>query len=235
MGTNKRTVVAALGSIALALTLSACGGGGDSGSTATPVTSFALQAGYKARVAAGSSDNFSISGTCGGTATTTTSSASPATFEGVAGYSAGQTATLNLTGCTPATAAVTGTSYYDANYTPLGSSIPGVEYTKFITAPPALPTIIKVGDTALYATLTVYADSTKTTVTGQRQLSYVVEADSSTTALITLIMRSYNNASQLLFTAQSKYRIAGDGTLNIVSMDVQYSTTSTTHLVYTKA
>ena len=218
--------------LAVTLVLSACGGGGSSGTT--PVTSFSLQAGYKARVQAGAADNFAVSGTCSGTATITTSGTSASTFEGVAGFSSSQTETLNLTNCVPATIAVTGTSYFDANYTPLGGSILGVEYTKFQVVPPALPTSVKVGDTAVYATLIIYTDSTKTTTTGQRQLSYVVAADSSTTALITLITRSYNNANQLLFTQQSTYRIAGDGTLTIVTIDVQYSTTSTTHLVYTK-
>ena len=87
----------------------------------------------------------------------------------------------------------------------------------------------------MYATVTVYSDSTKTTTTGQRQLSYVVESDSASTAFVTLITKSFNTANQLLFTQQSKYRIAADGTLNIVTIDVQYSTTSTTHLIYTKA
>ena len=220
--------------VAFTVTLSACGGGeGDSGA-GPAVTSFALRAGYQARIAAGASENFTVSGTCAGTANFTTSAATPATFEGVAGYSAGQTATLNVTNCTPATNAVTGTSYYDSSYSPLGSAIPGVEYAKFLTPPPPLPASVTVGDTAVYATLTVYSDSTKTTVTGQRELSYVVTADSSTTAFVTLIAKGYNASSQLLFTQQSKFRIAGDGTLTTVFIDVQYSTTSTTHLLYTK-
>lgn len=225
--------------ICIAFTFTACGGGGGGGGSestgATPITSFPLQAGYRTRVAAGSADSFTISGTCSGTATITTSATSPATFEGVSGYSSGQTATINFTNCTPASNAVTGTLYHDASYTPLGSSIPGVEYTKFQTAPPPLPTTVKVGDTAVYATVTVYTDSTKATLTGQRQLSYVVEADSASTAFVILITRSYNTANQLLFTSQSKYRIASDGTLTIFTIDVQYSTTSTVHLLYTKA
>jgi len=216
--------------------LSACGGGGgDSGVTVTPVTSFALQAGYKARVSGGAVDNYTVSGSCSGSATITTSSALAATFEGITGFSAGQTSTINVTNCVPATNTVTGTSYYDANYTILGSSIPNLEYTKVLTTPPPLPASVKVGDTAVYATITVYTDSTKRTIVGQRVLSYVVEADSPTTAFVTLITKSYNATNQLLFTQQSKFRIQGDGTLTSVSIDVQYATTSTLHLIYTKA
>ena len=125
-----------------------CGGGGDSGAT---TTSFPAQAGFRARIAAGSTDNFTLSGTCTGTATTgtatiTNGAATPSTFEGVAGFAATQTttATVNLTNCTPETNVISGTSYYDGSYTPLGSSIPGVEYAKFLTAPPPLPTAVKV-------------------------------------------------------------------------------------------
>lgn len=201
----------------------------------TAVTSFPLQAGYKARISAGSADNFTISGTCTGTANVTNSAATAATFEGVAGYAAPQTVTVKLTNCTPASNAVTGTSYYDSSYTPLGSTIPGVEYSKFLTQPPAIPVSVKVGDTAVYATLNTYTDSTKTTSTGQRILSYVIESDTSSTAIANLISKQYNAANQLLFTQQAKYRVTADGALTILSIDVQYSTTSTNHLVYTKS
>ena len=216
--------------------LSGCGGGGGDGGGATPTTtSFPLQAGYRARVAGGSTDNFTVSGTCTGTATFTNGAATASTFEGVSGFAAAQTATVSFTNCTPATSAVSGTGYYDGSYSPLGSSIPGVEYTKFLTAPPPLPASVKVGDTAVYATLTTYTDSTKSVTTGQRILSYVVEADTPNTAIGNLITKGYNASSQLLFTQQSRYRIAADGTLTVVSIDIQYSTTSNTHLVYTKS
>jgi hypothetical protein len=154
----------------MASVIAGCGGGG--GSSPAPVTDFPLLAGYKTLVAASSSNNFAVSGTCSGTATSTTSAAVSGAFEGVAGYSKTSTQTLNLTNCTPASVAASGTVFYDANYTLLGSSLPGVEYTKFVTAPPPLPTTVKVGDTAIYGTLTVYTDSSKTAVLGQRSLSY---------------------------------------------------------------
>jgi hypothetical protein len=214
---------------------SGCGGGGDSGAT---TTSFPAQAGFRARIAAGSTDNFTLSGTCTGTATITNGAPTDSTFEGVPGFAATQTATatVNLTNCTPETNVISGTSYYDRSYTPLGSSIPGVEYAKFQPGPPLplLPLAVKVGDTADYATLTTFTDSTKIIVTGQRVLSYVVEADTANTAVVNLVSKGYDMLHQPLFTQQSRYRIAADGTLTVLTIDVQYSTTSTTHLLYTK-
>ncbi len=221
--------------IASAALIAGCGGGGgDSGSSATTTTNYPLQAGYKTRISAGVTDNFSITGTCAGTATITTSSATASTFETITGFSAAQTVTVNFTNCVPASNAVSGTIYFDTNYTPLGSSIPGTEYVKFATLPPVIPASVKVGDTAVYATLNTYTNSTKTTATGQRLLSYVIEADTSNTVIANLISKGYNSANQLLFTQQGRYRVAADGTLTIISIDVQYSTTSTNHLVYTK-
>jgi hypothetical protein len=220
-------------------TLQGCGGGGSDAGTAvapvTPVATFPLLAGYKARIAAGASDSYTVSGTCAGNAAITSAAAASATFEGVTGYSVAQTATINFTNCTPASSAVTSTGYYDANYSPLGSTTPGVDYAKYVTAPAALPLFVKVGDTAAFATFTVYSDSAKATVTGQRVLSYVIEADTTTTAVANLITKAYNASGQLLTTQQARYRIAADGSLTVISIDVQYSTTSTNHLLYIKA
>ena len=215
--------------------LSGCGGGGSDGGSTTATTNFPLQTGYKARIAAGSTDNFAISGTCAGTATLTNGAATVASFQSVNGFSVAQTATVNLTNCTPATNAVTGTGYYDANYSPLGSQILGTEFTKYTTLPLAIPASVKVGDTAAYATLNTFTNSSMATATGQRFISYVIEADGTNTAIANLITKSYNTGGQLLFTQQSRYRIAADGTLTAVSIDIQYSTTSTVHLLYTKS
>jgi len=216
--------------------LAACGGGGGGAPAATAAqatTSFPLQSGYKARIAGGSSDNFNISGTCSGTAAISTAKPVSASFEGASGLSTTTTQTVNFTNCTPASNAVTSTGFYDTNYNPLGHSIAGVEYGKFLTVPNALPTSVKVGDTAVFGTETTYTDSTKQVITGQRILSYVIETDTASTAIANLITKGFNTSNQLLFTQQSRYRIAADGTLTTSSLDVQYSTTSANHLVYT--
>lgn len=243
MTTCFKLAIASAFSIAL---LSACGGGGG-GSDVPPaaaaaapvqqssaVTSFDLQSGYKALVAAGKSTNFTISGFCAGSATITTSAPSVGTFEGASALAAATTSTINLTNCTPASTAATSTGYFDSNYNPIGHSAAGVEYGKFLTVPTPLPTSVKVGDTAEFAIESIYTDSSKQTAKGKRNLSYVIESDgtSTNTAIVNLISRDFNTASQLLFTQQSRYRMAASGPLTAVSIDVQYSTTSSTHLVY---
>lgn len=225
----------------LLLTLStvalvACGGGGGGGgdSAAPAVTSFPLLAGYKALTAAGGTNNYAVTGSCSGSATIADGVAVAASFEGVNGYSTTSTATVNVTNCTPASNSSSNTTYYDANYTPLGSSTPGSEYAKVVTVPPPLPASVKVGDAGAYATLTVYADGTKATVTGSRTFSFAVEADTPSTAIVNLIAKDYDTSNTLLFTQQSRYRIAADGKLTSTTIDLQYSTTSTFHLLLTK-
>lgn len=222
------------------LSLVACGGGGGGGDTSggvvTPTTlSFALANGYSARIANGAANNFDISGSCTGTATISTAAAVAATFEGVTGYSAAQTSTVNFAAnsCTPQTNTVTGTTYYNTSYVTIGQSINGGEYAKFETLPSAFPTSVHVGDTGNLATLTTYADSTKAVVTGKRVLSYTIENDTTTTAIANITTKTYDTGDHLLSTQQSRYHMAQDGSLTLASIDIQFSFTSTIHLVYT--
>ncbi|PUE12860.1 hypothetical protein B9Z33_05035 [Limnohabitans sp. T6-20] len=97
-----------------------------------------------------------------------------------------------------------------------------------------MPTSVKVGDTTQFAAVDVYSSSTKQVRSGTRVLSYTVEADSSSTAIVNLIAKGYNAYNQLLYTQQSRYRINTSGQLSIVSRDIQYSTTNSSHMVWTK-
>jgi len=229
-----------VGGLLVAAVLTGCGGGGggDSGVTTStpPVTStnsFSLADGYKARLLAGATDNFNLSGTCTGTATIATAAAAPATFEGVTGFSATQNSSASFSNCLPATSSATGSTYYDANYVPIGQSITGGEYSKYEALPAALPASVKVGDAGDIVALTTYSDSTKATITGRRVFSYVINADTPTTVFADIFIRTYNTSAQLLSTQQSRYRMAVNGSLTLASIDVQFSTTSTVHLVYT--
>ncbi len=240
---NTKTLRGWLAAIAGAALLAGCGGGGSGGAAPTtstassgttpPTAAFALAAGYQALVDGGSNDNFSLSGSCSGAANITTAAAVPATFEGVTGFSASQVSTVSFSNCLPATNTATGVTYYNAGRVPIGLSIAGGEYSKFASPPADLPASVKVGDTAVVATLTTYADSSKTTVTGKRVIGYLIESDTDTTAIANLSTRSYDTSDQLLATQQSRYRMASSGTLTLMSIDVQFSTTSAVHLVYT--
>jgi hypothetical protein len=219
--------------IGVVLTLAGCGGGGSDPTTQNSSTTYPLRSGYQALLSQSEVNNFSISGTCTGSATQTRTAVVGATFEGIPGVSDTTTLTGSFSDCTPASFASTSISYYNTNYSPIGSETPGTDYAVYSNISD-LPTTVKVGDTAQFGTVDVYSSSTKQVKTGTRSLSYAVETDSGTTAIINLIAKRYNASNELLYTQQSRYRINTSGQLTVTSMDVQYSTTSTSHLVWTK-
>lgn len=98
-------------------------------------------------------------------------------------------------------------------------------------SPAVLPTTAKVGDVAIVGTINEFSNSSKTTSTGRQEISYVIEADTATTAIANVISKSYNSTDTLTSTEQDRYRVAADGTLTLISMDIQYSNGSNTHLL----
>lgn len=223
-----------------ALLLAACGGGGGTSGASAPVVvaapSFPLQSAYKAYLAGADTINFSVSGTCSGSAIIIQPAPVAAIFEGFAALASSGTSTINLTNCTPSSIVSTVIQYYDSNYNALGHLNPGTEYGKYLSLPGPLPVSVKVGDSGTYGTETLYSDSSKTTVTGQDVDTYVVEPDgtSSTTAIVNLITKNFNPPNQLLSTTQARYRIDASGTLSVVSLDQQGGTTGSTHLIFTR-
>lgn len=219
--------------------LSACGGGGDSSPGATTsvpaaTASFALGAGYRTLISSAAADSFKVEGSCNGTATVETAAAMPAAFENVLGaVSVAQKSTI-LTDCSSEPG--TGTTYYNANYVQIGLEIDGGEYAKFASPPTDIPASTKVGDTAALVTLTTYPNKATTVSNGRREVSFVIEAEptSSNTAIFNLVTRSYDLNNTLLTTQQSRYRIAPDGTLTLLTIEVQFSFPRTGRLLYTK-
>jgi hypothetical protein len=192
-----------------------------------------MQSAYRAVVASGLSKSFTISGTCSGSGNKSSSPANTAaTFEGIAGFSSTSTTTLNFTNCTPASTASTSTVYFDTNYDPRGFNSVGVNYGVYLT-PLVIPTSVTVGGTGVLGTQTLYTNSTKTTGNGTIALSYVVEADTASTAIVNLIAKVYNAAGTLTATEQDRYRITSTGALTPTSIDIQYANGSTNHLVFT--
>lgn len=195
---------------------------------------FPFRSAYRAMMMAGSNENFNVTGTCSGSANITTGAALPGIFEGVQGYSVAQTLVQNFKTCTPSSSSSSAITYYDQNFSPIGSQVPGFEYSKFEAPPIQLPETVKAGDSAAFGTMTTYADSTKNVVTGKRVISYEVSAESDSSAILTLSFRRYNTQDQLLLTQQERYRLTTEGAAALLSIDLQYSTTSSVHLLYTK-
>lgn len=233
MHVHFRTLASAFGLAWLA----ACGGGGsDAGSgPVVSTSSFPLRAAVTADVQAGGTVNYGVSGSCAGTATLTDAVPVATTFEGITGYSVLETSTLNLTNCTPSVSTTTTTTYFDTNFAPIGSSTPGEEYSTAQSLPPPLPATVRVGDSdPAYATLTIYTDSSKASAIGTLVLGYAIEADTATTAIAKLVTKQYDTTNRLLYRQEHRYRITTTGTLTSLSLDVQYSLTSTLHLVLTR-
>jgi hypothetical protein len=234
------------GVVSIALTLTACGGGGGGGGAPPPTgpvastLSFPVQSALATESANGATYSLTANGTgavaadgdCTGNYTETTGPANtPANFEGVAGFSSTTVMQMNFTNCVPAAIAETVTNYFDSTYAPLGFQALGGDYGVW-AAPPVIPASVKVGDAAIVGTIDNYTDNTKTTANGRQDMSYVVEPDTANTAIINLVFKVYNAASQLLATEQDRYRITSTGALTLISVDVQFATTSTIHLVF---
>jgi hypothetical protein len=130
-----------------------------------------------------------------------------------------------------ASSATSFTSYYDTNYIPLGFNSVGV-YGVYLTAP-VFPASVIVGNTGIIGTVTLYTDSTKTTGNGREDLSYVIEPDTASTAIVNVISKLYNATPALIATEQNRFSIATTGALVPISTDIQYANISTLHLVFT--
>ncbi|OIQ96950.1 hypothetical protein GALL_210170 [mine drainage metagenome] len=217
--------------------LTACGGGGTTAVTPTgPVTStlsFPVAQAMATDASAGSSSNFTIAQTgsvsCSGSGNITRAPATTSTTfnitptNTVSALSAVETITLNWTNCTPSTSVTTATLYYTpTTYVPLGLNSVGVNYGAYLTAP-SYPATVMVGGTGIIGTENLYTDSTEVTSNGRIDGSYVVTADTATTAIITVIGKEYDASSVLVFTEQDAYRITATGVVTRISTNVQYA------------
>lgn len=226
---------AAVLSALLSTLLSACGGGGGSPGYGPVVSSlsFPLQTAYRTAIANGGTYNFTISGSCTGTGTQTVAPANmPTVFEGAPALSAQTTLFMAFNDCTPGTVAGAVTDYYNSHYLPLGHWALGASYGVYLT-PPVVPVAVMVGNAGTIGTETLYTDNTKAVPDGRSELAYAVEADTATTAIVRLTARIYNASGTLTATEQDRFRITAAGAFTPVSTDLQYSDTSSLHLVLT--
>jgi hypothetical protein len=213
-------------SVALLITGCGGGGGGSSVESTGPVTSsltFDVGTAYSALRASGQSGSFSVSSSnnCKGSGTFTAGPANTnTTFEGQPALSSTSVLNINYTNCTPATISNTAISYTDTNYVPLGAL---GDYYVVYSGAYSVPSSVRVGDVGILANAIRYTDNTKTTQNGTTQESYVVEADTATTALITIATKVYSSPSVLESTSLTTYRINDSNVMTLVSITIQYS------------
>lgn len=219
--------------------LSACGSGGGGGDPApvAPPQSFPLRGAFSALFANGETKPFTVSGTCNGTATfAQAATVGGANFNKVPGQlSATRTVALTLPNCDvlpTINGIVSSTVYYDTNYAPLGyDSSPNTGYGVFL-APAAMPESGKVGDANDLGTLTNYASSAKAAELSQTRNGYLVEADTGSCAIVTVIGRDFNASSAVVpqTTEQDRYRVCLTGAATLISIDIQ--TATGIHLIF---
>jgi hypothetical protein len=200
--------------------IAACGGGGGtadtSTSTVTSTESFMLKAAIANSNQAGA-NNVTINGFMSGVAITgsgsvTRGSLSAGTFEGTSLFQQTITTMINLT-VSGVTVPFNDTTvyWYDSNNIPIGES-DGDEYT-VVNGTPIIPTTVKVNDTGIMYTANRYSDSTKATLLGTSSVSYVIQADTATTALLKLINKEIDtNGDTVTYTQLSRITPAGTNT-----------------------
>ena len=213
--------------------LSACGGGGGgvSGPVAS-VESFSLAKLWANMLTTPSTNNVTISGTINGapvtgSGTNTISGLSAGTFEGMPAQQQTQkiASSLVTNGQTiPVNESIT--TWVDSNNTPKGES-GGDDYI-VVTALGNLPTAARINDTGTAYTANRYANSTKAVLRGTRTVSYLVEADTATTALVSMIIEDKNTSNVTTNKSTAQLRITPAGTFTRIKETIVEGTTTLT-------
>lgn len=214
---NRRRALAGLGMWVAAALLAACGGGGGGGQQAA--VTIPLSNAIANYINQSRSSTVSISGSVtGGGQTlpvsgsaTVTESTGPGTFEGQAALrkSMSISGSVSILG-TSAPLSDSSQAFFDSNYRPLGSTS-ATSYC-VTTAASALPATARVGDSGSWFSQTCYESSAKLAPTATSTSAYVIEPDTSTTAVLKLLVTSSATGGPTL-TSQSTFRVGGDGSI----------------------
>lgn len=220
--------------LTLTLAISACGGGGGSTAPTGPVAStetFQLRTAYVNYVTETRSLPFTVTGTTSGqsvtgSGTATQGALTSATFESQAAQQKTTTVTGSITANgTTIPLSSSSTTYVDSNYNPLGIS--GTDYA-VVTSGTSIPTTARVNDTGnLYSTIR-YASSTKATLRGTQTVSYVLEPDTASTALLKIISTERDSYNTVTSNSTTTFRMTPAGALTRISETSVQGATSIT-------
>ncbi len=214
--------------------VSACGGGDDSSGPTVSTAIFNLQAINRNAFTTASSNNFTVSGFASGfpvsgSGKVTSSAVVASTFEGRPAFQR----TITVTGTAAANGiaiplASSGIQWSDSNYLPVGEQAGG-EYV-VVTGVPTIPTAARVNDTGSLYMANRYTNSTKSTLLGTVAATYVLEADTENTALLTVIHEFKSKVGAITQTTSAQSRVS---TSNAYTRIKENGTTPNSILTFT--
>ncbi|MGE5339756.1 MAG: hypothetical protein ACM3PU_18175 [Gemmatimonadota bacterium] len=208
----------------MSVIVAACGGGGGGSDGQGAPTTYPLWQAWVSSVSKAETRSFSVSGTYGaasvsGSGTATFNPLAAATFEGKSAL--GQTivvsGSVTVSGQTVPYGG-TSTNYVDSNYMPLGVANAGYLVA---SSTPTIPQTAQVNDTGPIVTFTAYDSGAKTTVLGSESIAYSLLPDTSSTAILQLIVTDRTTTGALIGTTIASYRIGLDGALTRLSEQYQ--------------
>ena len=223
----KIKILTALSVVAL---LTACGGGGDGGTSVPVSTSLLISTTpLKSLRQMATSSTFSISGNCSGTGTENVGAPYATNLYG-SKYGQTYVTTLNYTNCT-GSGASTYNRFYDGNFTTIALLDSDGKFTE-ATVINALPATVKVGDTLTLSNLRTFTSSTKSAQIQTGVQSIVVEADTSTSVILKVITQVYDSSNRLSLTGQFRYRLSSNGQVKELTYKIDLPTGQTETWTY---
>lgn len=220
--------IRALAALLAAASIAGCSGGGGGSLTSTSPAvvassaTFPIDTAYANLVKNGFQATLALSGNAGavpvsGSGSYSWAQASSSTFENQSVYDTLESLSFTLTAAgNSQSSSDTQHQYFDSRYAFAGElDSDGTYYVPASMS--AWPSAAKVGDSGSRGSITLYSDSSKTTVTGYEQLSYRIEADTATTAILTVVTvdTDTNNAPQ--GSEEDRYRVTPAGDISYVS------------------
>lgn len=198
-----------------AVLLSACGGGSDSAPSTAPAaaTTFPLDTAYTQVSTTGISLNgTAVDGVDTWTMALSVTPAADQTFEGATAKKSVQSITIKKNGATVVSSG--GESFFTINpFNVKGLKLNDGSYGVQTVAGGALSNVAKVGDSGPLGTVTVYSNSSKSSVLFTQEATWTLEADTATTAFGCSNTTAKSTAGAVIATTSGCYKIDTNGTV----------------------
>jgi hypothetical protein len=237
-----RTAILGIAIFGFAALLGACGGGGGGGgggagdaTTPPPALSVAypLKDAYVNYITSAKSMPFTITAADGGTTgagTLNEIALTSTSFEGMPALKKLTTVTGSITrnGVTTALS-VSGESYVDSAYTPLGDAINAYG---FVSGAVTIPTTATVGSAGAWYTENLYTSSSKAALVGTATVMYSIQADPSSSETVLLkIIKVIEDTNKVQTVTSATFRMTSTGALTRLS-EIAVSNGQTLVLTY---